>query len=99
MDARVGLDPAGAYEGWELLGDPSGINIPEVLRYRRMWQCWDQEAFGRYRYNMFEAKGHWFPGGYASDDAIARLDAGRWPPGIDVAALLRQAHQRFHRAK
>ena len=99
MDARTALDPIGAYEGWELLGDPSGINIPEVLRYRRMWQCWDQEAFGKYRYNMFEAKGHWFPGTYATDDAIAKLDRSRWPAGIDVAALLRQAHQRFHCAK
>ncbi len=99
MDARTALDPIGSYEGWELLGDPSGINIPEVLRYRRMWQCWDQEAFGKYRYNMFEAKGHWFPGTYATDDAIAKLDRSRWPAGIDVAALLQEAHQRFHRAK
>jgi hypothetical protein len=48
---------------------------------------------------MFEAKGHWFPGTYATDDAIAKLDRSKWPVGIDVAALLREAHQRFHRAK
>ena len=99
IDARTTYDPIGAYEGWELLGDPSGINIPEVLRYRRMWQCWDQEAFGRYRYNMFEAKGHWFPGTYASEEAIAKLDRSRWPVGVDVAALLREAHAKFYRPK
>lgn len=99
LDARITVDPQSAYDGWELLGDPSGINIPEVLRYRRMWKCWDLEAFGHYRYNMFEAKGHWFPGGYATTEAIAQLDRSRWPAGIDVAALLAEAHARFYRSK
>lgn len=99
LDARLLADPQSAYEGWELLGDPSGINVPEVLRYRRMWKCWDLEAFGHYRYNMLEAKGHWFPGGYATDEALARLDRSRWPAGIDVAALLAEAHARFYRSK
>ncbi len=99
MDARAAFDPSTAYEGYELLGDPSGINIPEVLRYRRMWKCWDMEAFGHYRYNMFEAKGHWFPGTYATEEAIAQLDRSKWPVGVDVAALLREAHQRFYKAK
>jgi hypothetical protein len=95
MDARAATDAISAYEGWELLGDPSGINIPEVLRYLRMAKCWDMKQFGRYRYNMFEAKGHWFPGVFATDDAIAILDRSKWPPGIDVAALLREAHEMF----
>jgi hypothetical protein len=95
MDARAATDATSAYEGWELLGDPSGINIPEVLRYLRLAKCWDMEQFGHYRYNMFEAKGHWFPGIFATEDAIAQLDRSKWPPGVDVAALLREAHARF----
>ncbi len=58
MDARVAADPVSTWEGWECQDDPSGINIPEVLRFRRMWKCYDLEGFGRYRYNMLEAKGH-----------------------------------------
>ena len=95
MDARTALDATSAYEGWELWPDPSGINIPEVLRYLRMAKCWDMENFGLYRYNMFEAKGHWFPGTFATEDAIAKVDRRKWPAGIDIAALLREAHARF----
>ena len=99
LDARAGADPQGAYEGWELMPDPSGINIPEVLRFRRLWKCYDMEGFGFYRYNMLEAKGHWFPGGYASEEALAKLDRSRWPEGVDVAALLRETHAKFYREK
>ena len=95
MDARAATDATSAYEGWELLGDPSGIHIPEVLRYLRLAKCWDMEQFGHYRYNMFEAKGHWFPGIFATEDAIAKVDRRKWPAGIDIAALLREAHARF----
>ncbi|MBA3938006.1 MAG: aldo/keto reductase [Planctomycetes bacterium] len=99
LDARAGVDPQSAYEGWELMPDPSGINIPEVLRFRRLWKCYDMETFGFYRYNMLEAKGHWFPGGYATEEALAKLERSRWPAGVDVAALLRETHLKFHRAK
>jgi uncharacterized protein len=95
MDARLAHDPYSAFEGWELWPDPSGINIPEVLRFRRMWKCFDMEQFGNYRYNMFEAKGHWFPGVYATEAAIARCDRSKWPQHIDVAALLRETHEKF----
>lgn len=99
LDARQAEDPASAWEGWECQGDPSGINIPEVLRFRRLWKCWDLQGFAVYRYNMLESKGHWFPGGYASEEALGRLDEGRAPPGIDLKGWLREAHQAFHRAK
>jgi predicted aldo/keto reductase-like oxidoreductase len=99
LDARQAQDPASAWEGWECQGDPSGINIPEVLRFRRLWKCWDMHGFGVYRYNMLESKGHWFPGGYATEEALARLDERAVPPGIDLKAWLRETHQAFHRAK
>ena len=43
-------------EGYEWSEDPSGINIPEVLRFRKLWKCYDMEKFGYYRYNMFQEK-------------------------------------------
>ena len=99
LNARILTDPISAWEGWEYQNDPSGINIPEVLRFRRLWKCYGMEAFGLYRYNMFESKGHWFPGGYATDDAIAKLDPAKAPAGIDVRALLRETHAGLFRAK
>jgi len=99
LDARVTRDPVSAWEGYEMAGDPSGINIPEVLRFRRMWKSYDMFDFGRYRYNMFESKGHWFPGGFADEAALAKVNSSRAPEGIDVVALLREAHLTFFKPK
>lgn len=98
MNAAVLTDPISAWEGWELANDPSGINIPEVLRHRRMWQCYDQEQFGHYRYNMFQEKGHWFPGAFATPERVAQVDPSRSPVEADVRALLSEAHERFYRS-
>lgn len=92
LDARLELDPLSAYEGYEFLGDRSGINIPEVLRFRRMLRCYDMEAFGKYRYNMFEGKGHWFWGAFAHPENVALVDESRAPPGVPVRKLLTEAH-------
>jgi hypothetical protein len=99
LNARILADPVSAYEGHELMPDPSGINIPEVLRFRRLWKCYDLEGFGFYRYNMLQEKGDWFPGVYATREAVARLDRSKWPPGLDVAALLSETHDKFYRPK
>lgn len=99
LDEQVLNDPVSAYQGYELGDDPSGINIPEVLRFRRMWKCYDMHDFGVYRYNMFQAKGHWFPGTFATPEAVARVDTSRVPAGIDLRALLGEAHAAFYRPK
>jgi hypothetical protein len=99
LDARQAVDPVSAWEGWEYQGDPSGINIPEVLRFRRLWKCWDMLDFGRYRYNMLQAKGDWFPGVFATPEAVAQVDPAKAPPGIDVRALLNEAHAAFYQPR
>ncbi len=99
LDGRLQVDPVSAWDGYEYANDPSGIPIPDVLRFRRMWKCWDLIEFGRYRYNMLEAKSHWFPGCFATPEAVAKVDPSKAPQGIDVRALLTEAHQAFHRPK
>jgi predicted aldo/keto reductase-like oxidoreductase len=99
MNARILEDPVSAYEGHELMPDPSGINIPEVLRFRRMWKCYGMRDFGVYRYNMFQAKGHWFPGVFATPEQVAKVDTSRVPPGIDLKALLTETHDAFYQPK
>ena len=99
LDARQAIDPATAWEGYECAHDPSGINIPEVLRFRRMWKCFDMRGFAEYRYNMLESKGHWFPGCFATDEAIANVDTSRVPAGIDLKAMLRETHAALYKAK
>jgi uncharacterized protein len=99
LDQLMVRDPISAYEGYEFAGDASGINIPEVLRFRRMLKCYDMESFARYRYNMFEDKGHWFPGCYATPDRVALVDESRAPSGVPIRQLLNEAHQALYRPK
>jgi predicted aldo/keto reductase-like oxidoreductase len=95
LDARLALDPLSSYDGYELAGDPSGINIPEVLRFRRMLKCYDMLDFGRYRYNMFSEGSDWFGGAFATDENIAKVDSSRAPVGIPIQEMLREAHRAF----
>jgi predicted aldo/keto reductase-like oxidoreductase len=99
LDARLSVDPLAAYEGYDLIGDPSGINIPEVLRFRRMLRCYDMLAFGKYRYNMFQEKDHWFPGCFVSEEALAKVDLRRVPEGFPLLDLLRETHAALHQPK
>jgi len=91
LDAQV--DPLSSYDGYELDGDPSGINIAEVLRFRRMLKCYDMRTFGKYRYNMFTPDSEWFWGNLATEENLERVDRSRIPPGIPVIEMLREAHQ------
>ena len=78
---------------------PENINIPEILRFRNMWKAWDMEAFGKYRYNMLEEKGHWFPGHFGS----ACTDCGdclpRCPVKLIIPELLRETHKGLFKKK
>ena len=91
LDAQV--DPVSSYDGYELDGDPSGINIAEVLRFRRMLKCYDMRTFGKYRYNMFTPDSEWFWGNLATEENLEKVDRSRIPPGIPVIEMLREAHQ------
>ena len=73
--------------------------VHEVLRFRRLWKCYDMKDFAFYRYNMLEEKGHWFPGVYATPEAVAKVDRAKAPEGVDVQALLTETHRQFFREK
>jgi uncharacterized protein len=91
LNAQV--DALSSYDGFELEGDPSGINIPEVLRFRRMLRCFGMREFGRYRYNMFQPDSEWFQGEFASDENLARVDLSRLPANVPVIEMLRETHR------
>jgi predicted aldo/keto reductase-like oxidoreductase len=99
LDARVQLDPYAAHQGWEMDGDPSGINIPEVLRFRRMLKCYDMKAFGRYRYNMFSPDDDWVPGAYATPENVAKVDVSRAPAGFPLRELLSETHRELYQPR
>ena len=89
-------DPYSGFEGWELTNDPSGINIPEMLRLRKLWKCYDMSGFGKYRYKAFEDKGHWFPGKKAFAENVNKIDLSKVPENIPLQKLLIEAHKEFY---
>jgi predicted aldo/keto reductase-like oxidoreductase len=93
LDARLQLDPASRYEGYELRPDASGIQIAEVLRLRRMWRCYDMLGFARYRYNCLKQPDHWYGGSMATEENLAKVEREQLPQHLDVIELLREAHR------
>jgi predicted aldo/keto reductase-like oxidoreductase len=99
LNARLLCDPYAAYDGFELEDDPSGINIPEVLRFRRMLKCYDMRTFGLYRYNMFTPGDDWVPGDYATPENVAKVDLSRAPEGLPLRELLTETHRELYQPR
>jgi predicted aldo/keto reductase-like oxidoreductase len=89
-------DPYSGYSGFDLENDPSGINIPEILRLRKLWKCYDMSGFGKYRYKTFEDNSHWLPGSLAFDSNIEKIDLSKVPSDIPLKKLLAEAHKEFY---
>lgn len=99
MDDQKSLDPYAGFDAYCMENDPSGLNIPEILRFRMMWKCYGMKDFGLYRYNMFQEKGHWFPGSFPTEENLARVDLTRCPKDVPVVDLIRETHKGLYRGK
>lgn len=99
MDDQKLLDPYAEFEGHNFTNDPSGLNIPEILRFRKLWKCYDMKNFGIYRYNMFNEKGHWFPGAFPNDENLSKIDLTNTPKNIPLIDLIKETHQALYQPK
>ena len=79
----------------ECLPCPENINIPEVLRFRNLLEAYEMEDYGRFRYNMFEGEGHWFPGNFASRCTQCGDCLPRCPEKLEIPKLLFNTHHRL----
>jgi len=77
--------------------DPSGINIPEVLRLRRLWKSYDMIDFDKYRYKTFQEKSHWFPGELPTQPNLNKIDTTKIPTHIPLKELLAETHQSLYK--
>ena len=99
LDDQKQLDPYAAFEGYDMENDPSGLNIPEILRFRTLWKCYEMKDFGLYRYNMFQEKGHWFPGNFPTTRNLRKVDLTNIPKKIPVIKLIEETHRELYRPK
>ena len=72
---------------------PENIHIPEVLRLRTLAVAYDMTEYGKYRYQMFENAGHWFPGVKGNRCTQCGDCLPRCPEQLDIPTLLSDAHQ------
>lgn len=99
LDDQKLLDPYAGFDAYCMENDPSGLNIPEILRFRTLWKCYDMKDFGLYRYNMFQEKGHWFPGNFPTEENLKKIDISRCPADIPIIDLIRETHEGLYRPK
>ncbi|MCH8156740.1 MAG: 4Fe-4S dicluster domain-containing protein, partial [Nitrospinae bacterium] len=79
----------------ECLPCPENINIPEVLRFRNLVEGYDMIDYGRFRYNMLEGQGHWFPGAFAFHCTECGDCLARCPEKLDIPRLIMQVHRKL----
>ena len=96
LDGFLTNDQYSTYDGYDLQNDPSGINIPAVLRLRKLWKCYDMKDFAKYRYKIFQQKDHWFPGVYAFDSNISKIDFSKVPENIPLKKMLQETHKELY---
>lgn len=99
LDSQLDLDEFSHFEGYEMENDPSNINIPEVLRFRKLWKCYDMKEFGIYRYNMFKEIDHWFQGAFPNEENIKKIDMSKCPADIPLVDLLMETHKALYKPK
>jgi len=79
----------------ECLPCPEEINIPEVLRFRNLLEAYDMVDYARFRYNMFEGEGHWFPGNFAAKCTECGDCLPRCPENLEIPKLLFDTHKKL----
>lgn len=99
LDEQLQIDEFSGFDYYLMENDPSGLNIPEILRFRTLWKCYDMKEFGIYRYNMLQEKGHWFPGNFPNEENLKKIDFSKCPENFPLIDLIKETHEGLYRPK
>ena len=99
LDGEILKVPYANFKGYPFINDPSGLNIPEILRFRKLLKCFDMEDFGIYRYNMFVEGDHWFPGAFPNEVNMKKIDMSKCPDGVPLKEMIMETHKALYRPK
>jgi len=96
LDNMLHDDPYAYYDGKELNPGNSGLEIPLLLHWRKLWKCYDLLDFAKYRYKELKTPNHWVPGRYATDENINKINFSTVPTNIPLKEILKELHKAFY---
>ncbi|MCU4156451.1 aldo/keto reductase [Carboxylicivirga sp. A043] len=97
LNNMVNDDPYAAFDAYTLQNDPSDLDIPLLLHWRKLWKCYDMLNFVRYRYKELKTPNHWVPGVFATPEAINQVDYSKVPSDFPLKELLGELHEVFYK--
>ncbi|MCU4162836.1 aldo/keto reductase [Carboxylicivirga caseinilyticus] len=98
LDQMINDDPYASFDAYQLEEDPSELDIPLLLHWRKLWKCYDLLAFAKYRYKELKTPNHWVPGVYATPDAIDKIDFSKVPDNFPLREMLNELHHALYQA-
>ncbi len=96
LDDMLNEDAYSYYKGYDLRGSTGDLNIEWLLRWRRLWKCYDMLDFARYRYKELKTPNDWVPGVYATKENIDKIDFTNVPDSIPLKEMLMELHEAFY---
>jgi predicted aldo/keto reductase-like oxidoreductase len=98
LDAEIAKVPFADFDGYTLENDPSGINIPETLRFRKLLKAFDMDTFGYYRYNMLRENDPWYGGAFPTPERLRKIDLSKCPTHIPLIKMIKETHKKLYKA-
>jgi len=96
LDTMLNDDPYAYFDGYKLKPNQSGMDIPLLLHWRKLWKCYDMLDYARYRYKELKTPNHWVPGIFATPEAIEDYDFSDIPAHIPLKDMLTELHAAFY---
>nr|WP_319397393.1 aldo/keto reductase [uncultured Carboxylicivirga sp.] len=96
LDNMIHDDPYTAFDAFTLEDEPSDMDIPLLLHWRKLWKCYDLLDFAKYRYKELKTPNHWVPGVFPTPEAIDKIDFSKVPTNLPLREMLTELHETLY---